>query len=102
MANNGDAQRLEALAVALRDPPMDVAPASAEATDSVVMRVDAAAQLCREVGRYAREHGEFLHKISTAYAAKLEEMTEEYAQHLLEAEGRKMAELKRIMGKLGK
>ena len=102
-AGNGDAQ-LRELEIALtsgRPLPKSVATAVSEpATDDVVARVDAAAELCREVGRYASDHGRYLDEISAAFAERLQAMTKEYAANMLAAEERKMGELRRILGKI--
>ena len=102
MANgNGDAQRLEKLELAISGTQAAMMPPSeSAAADDVVARVEAAAQLCRDVGKYARDHGQFLDEISVAFAERLQEMVKEYASNLMEAERRKMSELERIMGKI--
>lgn len=111
MAGNGDAQQLEKLEAALtgaqasaredgRLRPNVPAPVPEAASDDVVARVDAAAELCREVGRYASDHGQYLDQISAAFAERLQAMTAEYAANMLAAEERKMAELRKILGKI--
>jgi hypothetical protein len=102
MAGNGDAERLEKLALAITGNAPAPMPAAGPtvATDDVVARVEAAAELVREAGRYASDHGQYLDEISAAFAERLRAMTSEYARNLLAAEERKMADLRRIMGKL--
>ena len=109
MAGNGDAQRLEKLAVAImgnQAGPVATTNSTTDATtstaDDVVARVEAAAELVREAGRYASSHGQYLDEISAAFAERLQAMTSEYASNLLAAEERKMAELRKIMGKLAR
>jgi hypothetical protein len=99
---NGDAQHLEKLELAIRgtEAAMMPVPDSGASPDDVVARVEAAAELCRSVGKYASDHGQYLDQISTAFAERLREMTKEYASNLLAAERRKMAELEKIMGKI--
>jgi hypothetical protein len=98
-AGNGDAQ-LAKLEAALTGAQQIPAPVPEATTDDVVARVDAAAELCREVGRYARDHGAYLDEHSTAFADKLRVMTADYARNMLAAEERRMAELRRILGKI--
>jgi hypothetical protein len=105
MAGNGDAQRLEqierAVMGARRPDSVEATNSTTNSTaDDVVARVDAAAELCREAGRYAREHGAYLDELSTAFADKLRAMTADYASNMLAAEERRMAELRRILGKI--
>jgi phage host-nuclease inhibitor protein Gam len=103
MATNGNSsttQQLETLEAALTGARRVPAPVAESSTDDVVARVDAAAELCREVGRYASDHGRYLDEISAAFAERLQAMTAEYASNMLAAERRKMAELERILGKL--
>jgi hypothetical protein len=103
MATNGNSsttQQLETLEAALTGARRVPAPVAEAASDDVVARVDAAAELCREAGRYAKDHGAYLDEISTAFAAKLQQMTAEYAANMLAAEERRMAELRRILGKI--
>jgi len=102
MSTNGDAQRLEKLEAAITGATQAIMPApdSAAAADDVVARVEAAAQLCRDVGRYARDHGQYLDEISVAFAEQLQEMVKDYASNLMAAEQRKMADLQKIMGKI--
>jgi len=108
-AGNGSEAQLQSLEEALTGMRRVPAPAAStnsttvatnSTTDDVVARVDAAAELCREVGRYAKDHGAYLDEISTAFAAKLQQMTAEYAANMLAAEERRMAELRRILGKI--
>jgi hypothetical protein len=103
-STKGDAERLEKLALAITGNGNAAAPMPTTgptvATDDVVARVEAAAELVREAGRYASDHGQYLDEISAAFAEKLRAMTSEYARNLLAAEERKMAELRKIMGKL--
>jgi len=101
MANNGDAQRLAQLEVAIRGTEAVTmsAPDSAS-TDDVVARVEAAAELCRCVGKYASDHGQYLDQISVAFAEQLQQMVKDYATNVMAAERRKMQELERIMGKI--
>jgi hypothetical protein len=102
MANgNGDAQRLEKLEVAIRGTEAAMMPApDTAAADDVVARVEAAAELCRSVGKYASDHGQYLDQISTAFAERLQEMVKDYATNVMAAERRKMSELEKIMGKI--
>lgn len=99
-AGNGSEAQLASLEAALTGARRVPAPVAEATTDDVVARVDAAAELCREVGRYASDHGRYLDEISTAFAAKLQQMTAEYARNMLAAEERRMAELRRILGKI--
>jgi hypothetical protein len=101
-AGNGDAQRLEQVERAITGTIGQNRPAAVEAPngDDVVARVDAAAELCREAGRYAKDHGAYLDELSTAFADKLRAITVEYARNMLAAEERRMAELRRILGKI--
>jgi hypothetical protein len=103
MATNGNSsatqtqlEKLEATITGGRVP----SPVVDTTSDDVVARVDAAAELCREVGRYASDHGRYLDEISAAFAERLQAMTKEYAANMLAAEERKMAELRRILGKI--
>jgi hypothetical protein len=101
MSSNGDAQRLEKLEAAITGTQTAMMPVpDSAAADDVVARVEAAAQLCRDVGRYARDHGQYLDEISVAFAERLQDMVKEYATNLMAAERRKMAELEKIMGKI--
>lgn len=111
MAGNGDAQRLEQLERAImgvhpmqnqaaRPPAGEIASPPNVPTDDVVARAEAVGALCREAGRYARDHGAYIDEISQAFADRLQTMTADYAKNLLAAEERKMAKLREIMGKL--
>ena len=99
-AGNGSDAQLANLEAALTGARRVPAPVAEATSDDVVARVDAAAELCREVGRYASDHGRYLDEISAAFAERLQAMTKEYAANMLAAEERKMAELRRILGKI--
>lgn len=98
--NGSTTQQLEHLEAAITGARRVPAPVAEAASDDVVARVDAAADLCREAGRYAKDHGAYLDEISTAFADKLRAMTAEYASNMLAAEERRMAEVRRILGKI--
>jgi hypothetical protein len=100
MSSNGDAQRLEKLEAAITGTQAIMPAPDSAAADDVVARVEAAAQLCRDVGRYARDHGQYLDEISVAFAEQLKDMVKDYASNLMAAEQRKMADLQKIMGKI--
>lgn len=99
--NGGDLRQMEKLEQALTGPrSMAPAPTAEGTADDVMTNVAAMAQLCRELGRYAREHGQFIGEICEAFARQEEERGREFAERLLAAEERKMGELRRFMGKL--
>lgn len=61
-------------------------------------QVGDAAEMVRDIGRYAREHGQYLEKISQEFADRIQALGRDYAASLLNSERRKLAELEKIMG----
>ena len=103
MATNGNSsttqtqlEKLEATITGGRVP----SPVVDTTSDDVVARVDAAAELCREAGRYASDHGALSRRDQRGLCRQLQAMTKEYAANMLAAEERRMAELRRILGKI--
>lgn len=73
-------------------------PPTSENND-VMAQLSRAAETCREVGRYANEHGRYVEEISVAFAVHLEQLMNEYSSKIIEAERLKMGELQRMIGK---
>lgn len=77
--------------------PATVDPAAA--ADDITSQIADTARMIRDIGRYAKEHGDYLQKLSDSFADRLQESAQNYALDLLNSERRKLAELEKIMGR---
>lgn len=81
-------------------PPAAVDPAAA--ADDITSQIADTAQMIRDIGRYAKEHGDYLQTLSDGFANRLQESARTYVMDLLDSERRKLAELEKIMGRATK
>lgn len=80
----------------------DKSPAAVDpavAADDITSQIADTARMIRDIGRYAKEHGDYLQKLSDSFADRLQESAQNYAIDLLNSERRKLAELEKIMGR---
>lgn len=101
MTGNGDAQQLEKLEAALTGMRPQPTPATASMVDDIIGLAEAQAEQAEAAAKYILEHAQFIHGACLGHAEKTRADAAHFASNLLAAEQRKMAELARIMGKLG-
>ena len=104
MATNGNSsttQQLEHLEAAITG--ARPAPAKVEAQELAndLLRIAEAQAECKlSAARYVLEHAQYLHDLCSADAKQTLAKEREFVGHVLAAEERKMAELRRILGKI--
>jgi hypothetical protein len=84
--------------------PKTVAPVAdaPPSTDDITSQIADTAKMIRDIGRYAKEHGDYLKQLSDSFADRLQDSARSYAMDLLASERRKLAELEKIMGRASK
>jgi hypothetical protein len=75
------------------------APDPATVADDVTNQIAETARMIRDIGRYAKEHGDYLQQLSLTFADRLQEQARDFAAGLLASERRKIAELEKILGR---
>ena len=69
-----------------------------EAGENIKRLVEETAARVQRAGRYARDHGQYLDEVSTAFAKQLLADYATFASNVMAAEGRKTAELEKHLG----
>ena len=67
-------------------------------SDNMTMLCDLLAKKALDNGKYAREHGEYIHGLSVDCAKQFIELGRKYSADVLAAEGRRTTQLKQALG----